>query len=418
MTGGVRQRFSRARLLRSGGDSGSVPGPRGSLLRARWGRDRGSATEPLGRARALGLMVWTLFIVVPIVDAITNSGSATEHVLAISGAVAFSGVYVWVVLTWWEEKSYWRTLALAGVLLALACVLTLADRASWAFLFTYCAACIGLVVSSDLGMPAVILCAAVAFGVTVIAGGGSDAGVGYAASAVGIGLLLVLMRDLRMRNHELSEARAELAQSAVAAERERFARDLHDLLGHSLSVIAIKAELAGRLVGLDPGRAAVEVADVEKVARQSLREVREAVSGYRQPTLEKELEGARVALSAAGIAADFVRAPVSLDPEVEAVLAWTVREGATNVIRHSGATHCQVRVRAGLADAEVEVVDDGEGPASDVGGMGANAGHAGHGIIGLTERAERMRGRIEAGGRPDGRGFRLAVFIPVSGAPA
>ena len=107
-------------------------------------------------------------------------------------------------------------------------------------------------------------------------------------------LLLVLMRDLRMRNYELMEARAELALSAVAAERERFARDLHDLLGHSLSVIAIKAELAGRLLKLDPERAAAEVADVEGVARESLREVRQAVSGYRQPTLDKELEGARV----------------------------------------------------------------------------------------------------------------------------
>ena len=327
----------------------------------RWGRDRGNPHEPLGRARALGLMIWTLFIVVPIVDAITNTGSATEHVLAISGAVAFSGVYVWLVLTWWEENAFWRSLALAGLLLVLACVLTIADRSSWGFLFTYVAACLGLVVPSDVGLPAVVLCAGAAFGATVVGGGSGGSGGGFAASAVGIGLLLVLMRDLRTRNHELMEARAELALTAVAAERERFARDLHDLLGHSLSVIAIKAELAGRLLKLDPVRAAAEVADVEQVARQSLREVREAVSGYRQPTLEKELEGARVALTAAGIEAEFERAPVTLDPEVEAVLAWAVREGATNVIRHSGASHCQVRVRAGLSDAEVEVVDDGEG---------------------------------------------------------
>jgi two-component system, NarL family, sensor histidine kinase DesK len=410
----VRRRLERARLLQRGGGT-----PRASMvgrrLRARWGRDRGNPYEPLGRARALGLLVWALFIVVPIVDAITNTGSATEHILAIAGAVAFSGVYVWLVLTWFEEKAYWRSLALAGLMLVLACVLTVADRPSWGFLFTYCAACIGLVVPSDLGMPAVIGCAAAAFGATVIAGGGGGAGGGFAASAVGIGLLLVLMRDLRMRNVELLEARAELALSAVAAERERFARDLHDLLGHSLSVIAIKAELAGRLMALDPGRAAAEVADVESVARESLREVRQAVSGYRQPTLEKELEGARVALSAAGIEAEFERPPVTLDPDVEAVLAWAVREGATNVIRHSGATRCQVRVRAGLADAAVEVVDDGEGPACR---RGATVEHTGHGITGLGERAARLRGRIEAGGLPDGRGFRLAVVIPVPGAPA
>ena len=172
---------------------------------------------------------------------------------------------------------------------------------------------------------------------------------------------MVLLSDLRERNLELTEARAELAQSAVAQERERFARDLHDLLGHTLSVIAIKAELAGRLLPERPDEAAAEVADVEQVARKALGEVREAVSGYRKPTLDGELEGARMALTAAGIEAAFERSPVRLDPEVEAVLAWAVREGATNVIRHSSAHRCQVTVSADAAGAVVEVVDDGQG---------------------------------------------------------
>ena len=172
---------------------------------------------------------------------------------------------------------------------------------------------------------------------------------------------MVLMRDLRMRNAELTEARAELARTAVAQERERFARDLHDLLGHTLSVIALKAELAGRLLPDRPEQAATEVHEVEQVARAALGEVRQAVSGYRQPTLDGELAGARMALSAAGIRAEVERAPVTLDPEVEAVLAWAVREGATNVIRHSGAKRCTVRISAGLADAGVEVIDDGRG---------------------------------------------------------
>ena len=410
MIGRLRQRICQHLLAR--------PVTPARVLRSRWGADRSFATdappEALGRARLLGLGVWLLFIFVPVVTAITNTGSTSEHILALAGAVIFSVAYVLVVMTWFEASAQWRTLALAGVMVALAVLLTLADRPGWGFLFTYCAACIGLITPSELGMPAVIGCAALAFVTTVAAGGGGGAGAGYFASSVGIGLLLVLMRDLRMRNMELNEARAELALSAVAAERERFARDLHDLLGHSLSVIALKAELAGRLVPMDPARAAAEVADVEKVARESLREVRQAVSGYRQPSLEKELEGARVALSAAGITADFERAPVALDPEVEAVLAWTVREGATNVIRHSGAGHCQVKVRVGLTDAAVEVVDDGDGPAC-ARGEEVN-GHVGNGIMGLSERAERIRGRIEAGGLPDGRGFRLAVSVPVSGA--
>ena len=390
----------------SSGSRHRIPGP---LVHGRWG-DHGDGDRPFGTARVLGMCIWAAFIVAPIVDAVTNTGSSSEHYLAIGGAVVFSVVYVWLAMTWFEQRSRWRPIVLTLVMLATASVLTIADRPSWGYLFTYVAAVVGLVVPSAWGLPAVIACAVVGAACTLI--GGADAGVaaGYGVSAVGVGLLLVLMRDLRMRNRELNAARAELALSAVAAERERFARDLHDLLGHSLSVIAIKAELAGRLMSIDPERAAAEVADVEGVARESLREVREAVSGYRQPTLDKELEGARVALSAAGIEAKVERASVKLDPDVEAVLAWAVREGATNVIRHSGATHCQVKVSASLADAGVEVVDDGEGPACLRGEM---VQHTGHGITGLTERAERLRGRIEAGGLPDGQGFRLAVSIPV-----
>ena len=175
-----------------------------------------------------------------------------------------------------------------------------------------------------------------------IAGASGGTVVSYTVTALGIGLLMVLMRDLRVRNEELTAARAELAQVAVAQERERFARDLHDLLGHSLSVIAIKAELARRLLPGEPDRAANEVEEVEQVARQALSEVRDAVSGYRQPTLDRELAGARMALSAAGIEAEIRPSDATLAPEVEAVLAWAVREGATNVIRHSGAHRCTV----------------------------------------------------------------------------
>jgi two-component system sensor histidine kinase DesK len=150
---------------------------------------------------------------------------------------------------------------------------------------------------------------------------------------------------------------------------------------------------------------------VEGVARQALSEVRQAVSGYRPPTLAGELEGARVALSAAGIDASIDREPVSLDPEVEAMLAWTVREGATNVIRHSGASRCSVTVRAAGGDARVEVLDDGNGLGRAPGR--ADGGVGGNGLTGLRERAASLRGRIEAGTAPGG-GYRLAVSVPVS----
>ena len=171
-------------------------------------------------------------------------------------------------------------------------------------------------------------------------------------------------------------------------------------------MITLKAELAGRLLPKRGGEAAGHVAEIEQVARGALAEVREAVSGYRQPTLDGELAGARMALAAAGIEAEVVRPSVVLDPNVEALLAWAVREGATNVIRHSGARHCSVRITAGLDGAGVEVLDDGRAVAA-----GGN-GHGGHGLAGLKQRVERMRGRVEAGPRSEG-GFRLAVQVPL-----
>jgi two-component system sensor histidine kinase DesK len=167
--------------------------------------------------------------------------------------------------------------------------------------------------------------------------------------------------------------------------------------------------MLGDRAGGDDDAVAREVAELEQVARTALSEVRDAVSGYRQPTLEGELAGARMALSAAGIEADVQQARVSLDPAIEAVLAWTVREGATNVIRHSGARHCTLRIIASLTDAGVEVIDDGGGspPASANGRSGG-----GHGIAGLAERARLVDGTISAGSLADG-GYRLAVTVPV-----
>ena len=172
-------------------------------------------------------------------------------------------------------------------------------------------------------------------------------------------------------------------------------------------MIALKAELAGRLMRERPSEAAGHVSEIEQVARGALTEVREAVSGYRQPTLDGEIAGAKMALSAAGIEAQIERPAVTFDPAIEAVLAWTVREGATNVIRHSGAGHCSVKVTAGLGEAGVEVMDDGPGCEDAI----AN-GHDGHGLEGLRERVARLHGQIEAGAGAAG-GYRLAVRVPV-----
>jgi two-component system, NarL family, sensor histidine kinase DesK len=359
--------------------------------------------------RAFAALIWLGFIVFPLLNAIGKHEPVVRHGFVIGGAALFVAAYVGMVMTWrGEHRTRLPVTLLFGVLLALAVALTLAQASSWGFLFTYCAACAALVAPEGAGFYAVALCSTLAAVTSAIAGASGGTVVSYVASSAGIGLLMLVMSDLRQRNAQLSQARAELAEMAVARERERFARDLHDLLGHSLSVITLKAELAGRMLTDHPRDAAREVAELEQVARTALGEVREAVSGYRQPTLEGELAGARMALSAAGIQADIEQTRVPLEPPVEAVLAWTVREGATNVIRHSGARHCTLRVTASLTDAGVEVIDDGH---ADVGRNGGG----GHGIAGLAERARLLKGTIEAGALADG-GYRLAVTVPVSHA--
>ena len=199
------------------------------------------------------------------------------------------------------------------------------------------------------------------------------------------------------------------AQLAVARERRRIAQDLHDLLGHSLSLLAIKSELARRLLSHDPDRAAAEVADLQVVAREALQEVREAVGGYRREDLGSELHRASTLLRAAGIGSSAEIAEVALEAlsrETEQVLAWTLREGVTNVVRHSAAQQCRVTLRCDGSLLELRVADDG------IGFVGSPP-HQGHGLAGLTERALAIGGRLETG-IPEGGGFLLCVTVPAA----
>jgi two-component system sensor histidine kinase DesK len=206
---------------------------------------------------------------------------------------------------------------------------------------------------------------------------------------------------------ELRVANVRIEHLATVAERERIARDLHDLLGHSLSVIALKSELAGKLVARDAARAGAELEDIQAVTREALAEVRGAVQGYRRLALADALEGAQAALLAAGIDCELSEPDRPLPAEVDAVLAWAVREGTTNVIRHSAAHHCAIRVRAERDRAALEIEDDGRAAPSNV--------RRGSGLDGLRERARRVRGELEAGARAEGGGFLLRLTVPLVG---
>ena len=199
------------------------------------------------------------------------------------------------------------------------------------------------------------------------------------------------------RNTEVLQVREENARLALDDERNRFARDLHDILGHSLTVITVKAELANRLIDVDHERAKAELTDLERLSRDALADVRRAVDGYRELTLPGELARARTALSAAEIAADLPNSTDDVPTDRRELFAWTVREGITNVIRHSGARRCTVL----LGEHEVEIRDDGRGPES---------GAAGHGLTGLRERAAALGGTVVT--QPLQPGFSLKVVVP------
>jgi two-component system, NarL family, sensor histidine kinase DesK len=208
-------------------------------------------------------------------------------------------------------------------------------------------------------------------------------------------------------NQALAEARQELARLAAENERARIARDLHDLLGHSLTTITVKAGLARRLGQTDPSRALLEIAEVETLARQSLADVRAAVSNYHEVTLAGELASGRELLRAAGVAADIPRAVEVVDPMHQELFGWAVREGVTNIVRHAHASSCAVR----LSPSSVEIVDDGVGGCA---GAEAESGRPGNGLVGLRERVAAAGGAVDAGPRLP-QGWRLRVSLAPEG---
>ena len=363
-----------------------------------------------GRSRNVwlrrGALIWFAFAAFPVSHAFGAHYSPLHLVAVLTAGAAFFILWISLVMRPRHFASIALDLGLSGVLLAMAIVLSLVDGAGWIGLFPFIAVRFAVCLPTEIALPGVLLAATSGFA-TALA---TDARLGGAftifIASVGIGVLLINMRQLRVANQELATARDEVARLAVSDERLRFARDMHDLLGHSLTVIAMKGELAERLVDTDPAKAKAEMASVSDVARTSLADVRAAVGGYRKLELSAELGGARAALTAAGIGVEVHAPHVQLPAEVEGALAWAVREGTTNVVRHSHARHCDVRVVAGLSEASVDIADDGSAEAPP-------SAAEGNGLRGLRERVERLGGSVEAGPRPEG-GFRLRVAVPVT----
>lgn len=207
-------------------------------------------------------LIWLVFIAIPLVDAISGRDSGVAKAATIAGAIAF--VVIFVAATKIERKPLPDAQAFATVaaLLAISVAMTIADREGWATLFVFTVASIAMSVRQPYAFPTVLLCSALCAGSLLARGSAPGTAISFATPTLGIGMLMLVMADLRNRNRELYHARSEIARLAVAQERVRFARDLHDLLGHSLSVIALKAELAGRLLPGQAPEAAEHVAEI------------------------------------------------------------------------------------------------------------------------------------------------------------
>jgi len=354
--------------------------------------------------RAL-LSASALVILAAVPDLLTTAPTGTR-IAILGGAAAVAGLWLW--FCWWAIDA--RNPLLAPVALALMTALLawltyLAPPGRDGLLLAALAA--GAALEARRAVPLVVAIAVLAGGIqvshgahllTAVGGGVNDLVVG----AVGIGGRLLLIT-----NRELTRARDEIAQLAISEERLRFARDLHDLLGQDLTLAVLNSELVARdLPAGTPAELRTRQAEVAAQVRHALDDLRAAVGGYRQPTLETEVPAARVALEAVGIELRVEDRLGALPGAQAAALAWVLRESATNVLRHSHARACTVRLRREHHSAVLEVEDDGRGGQRD---------RAGSGLQGMAERVAALGGTLDAGGTPGG-GYHVRASVPL--APA
>ncbi|WP_051752602.1 sensor histidine kinase [Streptosporangium amethystogenes] len=341
----------------------------------------------------LAFYPWLLIAYPPVSD--LAGGHVRPAAPAALGILAFAILYVLCIRLAFHGRRRAAIVALAG-LLAVIFLLLAVFAHNWFYLAPLMTIACGVVLR---GRSVYLFLTVLTLALTAVmwrAGAGwasiSQATWGTATGGLVVSVVLKLFSVIT----ELQQTRQELARVAVAEERLRFSRDLHDLLGHTLSVMVVKAEAVRRLAPRDAEAAARQAADIEAVGRTALTEVRAAVSGYRGRGLASELASARTVLADAGIAATVTVSEDRPAPEADALLGWAVREGVTNVVRHSAARTCEIT----LEGTVLEIRDDGRG---------AGSGTLGNGLRGLTERVVALGGTLEAGG---GDGFVLRVTLP------
>ncbi|MFJ9152628.1 sensor histidine kinase [Streptomyces sp. NPDC102270] len=384
-------------------------------------QEAGEVHTKAGLGSGFGLLPWLLLGM----GAFSNlfQGKAANPWIGGLGLLTFNSLYIYVAFrAFHKETRDAVSTRVALVLMGLVtCGLAVGYGGNWLLFFPL----LGLATGAVVRLPHLRWVGAV---VTVVAGaasvfrdgwGGLDTAYATWISTMVTAAILSLSEAVR----QLREAREELARRAVEEERLRFSRDLHDLLGHTLSVIVVKSEAARRLAPRDLDAALVQVCDIESVGRQALTEIREAVTGYREGSLSTDLDRAASALRAAGIEPVVHRSGHLLTAQTEALLGWVVREAVTNAVRHSGAERCEISVRGSAERVRLSVRDDGPGAAATGPSVGERAApedaatvHApvigGTGLKGLTERLAAAGGWLEAGPGPRG-GFVVRAELPV-----
>ncbi|MCC9310235.1 sensor histidine kinase [Kitasatospora sp. RB6PN24] len=362
------------------------------------------------------MLLWMFYLVYPIEDLAGGRHGTVGTLLGALALAGFVGGYLSLVIFRSVGGDGWRgTYPVLALMLGLAFATSFGLGGQWLGLFTYLSVAAGAVLPPRFALGGVLATAGLLLVTALILHTKSDELGALVLPTFLSGAAMTGLQRLVTTMRELREAREVAAHLAAAEERLRLARDMHDLLGHSLSLITLKSELAGRF--MDAGKddqARAQVADIEQVARQSLTDVRSAVSGYRKPSLSVELAAARTALATTGVTLD---APSTLTEEhpglggAEAeTLAWALREAVTNVVRHAaGATLCTVALDEtwdgdGARFAVLEVADNGRGPGKSA---------PGNGLTGLDERLALVGGRLETATGRHGRGFTVRALVPL-----
>jgi two-component system, NarL family, sensor histidine kinase DesK len=357
------------------------------------------------RWRLLFIGVWLLYLVQPAADLFGKHHHSAWYIVgAFTLLAVFCAIFLALMIwrsAWW---SLWGVLALT-VLAAAGCLWL--GGTGWNALWIYVSASCGLLIPDRRRATRAVLASGACF--VLFSWIGHDHVTDYLITllpVVIVGLAMIGLRTRMILVQELTVAREEVEQLAAREERLRMARDMHDLTGQSLSMITLKSELAVKLLDTgDHGKTREQMEEVAAISRQTLHDIREAVSGYRRPTLAVEAITARTTLTAAGIEAGddprLITLSGTFDPDAEAALAWCLREAVTNVVRHSGARHCDISLSHNDGELVLTVTDDGHGVADQQAG--------GNGLRGMSERLAAVGGRLSVTGSP---GFTLAAAVP------